>query len=324
MTLVFILRRLLISIPVLWILITITFLFMRVIPGGPFDKDKALPPEIKANIEAKYHLDKPVVFDVKALQRGDGLDALTNTQYFIYIRNLLRGDLGPSYKYLGRSVTDIIVDTLPVSLELGFYAILLAFLLGIPLGVLSAYRHSSWIDSVSMFFAISGVTLPSFLVAAILIYIFSLKFQWLPAGLWDGGWEYKILPAVALGIRPVAIIARLMRTSVLDVIQADYIRTARAKGLAEFPLLMKHVVRNSLIPVITISGPLIAGVITGSFVIEHVFAIPGVAKHFILAVTNRDYTLIMGVTLVYACFLVIANIMVDVMYAIVDPRIKLS
>jgi oligopeptide transport system permease protein len=237
---------------------------------------------------------------------------------------LVRGDLGPSYKYLGRNVTDIIMDSLPVSLELGFYSILLAFILGIPLGVFSAYKHNTWMDSASMFLAISGVTLPSFLVAAVLIYIFSINLYWFPAGLWDGGIEYKVLPVIALGLRPVAIIARLMRASVLDVIQADYIRTARAKGLSEIPLLVKHVVKNSLLPVITIAGPLVAGVITGSFIIEHVFAIPGMAKHFIQAVTNRDYTLIMGVTLVYAGFLILANIIVDVLYAVVDPRIKLA
>lgn len=285
----------------------ITFGLMRIVPGGPFDKDKVLPPEIKANIEAKYHLDKPVYL-----------------QFYYYVVNLLKGDLGPSYKYLGRSVTDIIKDSLPVSIELGLYALFLAFLLGIPLGIVAAYKHNTWMDSASMMIAISGMTLPSFLVAAMLIYFFSVKLGWFPAGLWDQSWEYKVLPAIALGLRPVAIIARLMRTSVLDVIRADYVRTARAKGLKETSVVLKHVVKNSLIPVITISGPLIAGVITGSFIIEHVFAIPGIAKHFILAVTNRDYPLIMGVTLVYAVLLIVANIIVDVLYAVIDPRIKLS
>jgi len=196
--------------------------------------------------------------------------------------------------------------------------------LGIPLGIIAAYKHGTWLDSSSMFIAISGITLPSFLVAALLIYFFSFKMGWFPAGLWVGGWEYKILPVAALGCRPVAIIARLMRTSMLDVIKADYVRTARAKGLSEFPVILKHVLKNSLIPVITISGPLLAGIITGSFVIEHVFAIPGMAKHFILAVTNRDYPLIMGVTLIYAVLLILANILVDVLYAVIDPRIKVS
>src|SRR3989338_2004944 len=303
----FILKRIFISIPVIFVLATITFCIMRITPGGPFDKDKAIPPEIKANIEAKYHLDRPLW-----------------SQYFYYMKGLIQGDLGPSYKYLGRSVTDIIKDSLPVSVELGLYAAFLAFLLGIPLGIIAAYKHGTWLDSSSMFIAISGITLPSFLVAALLIYFFSFKMGWFPAGLWEGGWEYKILPVAALGLRPVAIIARLMRTSMLDVIKADYVRTARAKGLNEVWVILKHVVKNSLIPVITISGPLIAGIITGSFVIEHVFAIPGIAKHFIMAVTNRDYTLIMGVTLVYAVLLIIANILVDVFYALVEPRIKLS
>ncbi len=322
--LLFILKRLFISIPVIFILATLTFCIMRITPGGPFDKDKAIPPEIKANIEAKYHLDKPTFINRAAFQEKKWIHTFTETQYFYYMKGLAQGDLGPSYKYLGRSVTDIIRDSLPVSVELGFYAALLAFLLGVPLGILAAYKHNSWIDNAAMFTAISGITLPSFLVAALLIYIFSIKMGWLPAGLWDGGWEYKILPTIALGLRPVAIIARLMRTSMLDVIKADYVRTARAKGLNEVWVILKHVLKNSLIPVITIAGPLIAGIITGSFVIEHVFAIPGIAKHFILAVTNRDYTLIMGVTLVYAVLLIIANILVDVFYALVDPRIKLS
>ncbi|MBI3017290.1 MAG: ABC transporter permease subunit [Deltaproteobacteria bacterium] len=312
--LLFILKRLFISIPVIFILATLTFCIMRVTPGGPFDKDKAIPPEIKANIEAKYHLDKPTFINTPAFYKKKWIHVLTETQYFYYMKGLAQGDLGPSYKYLGRSVTDIILDSLPVSVELGFYAAL----------ILAAYKHNTWIDNAAMFTAISGITLPSFLVAALLIYIFSIKMAWLPAGLWDGGWEYKILPTIALGLRPVAIIARLMRTSMLDVIKADYVRTARAKGLNEVWVILKHVVKNSLIPVITISGPLLAGIITGSFVIEHVFAIPGIAKHFILAVTNRDYTLIMGVTLVYAVLLIIANILVDVFYALVDPRIKLS
>lgn len=320
----FILKRLFISIPVIFILATITFCFMRIIPGGPFDKDKVIPPEIKKNIEAKYDLDKPTFLNFREFPEKKWFHMVTETQYFYYMSDLIRGDLGPSYKYLGRNVTDIIKDSLPVSIELGIYALLLAFFLGIPLGIISAYKHNSWIDSTSMFFAISGVALPSFVVAAILVLIFSFYLPWLPVGLWDGGIEYKIMPAVALGLRPVAIIARLMRTSMLDVIQADYVRTARAKGLSEAPVILKHVVKNSLIPVLTISGPLIAGVITGSFVIEHVFAIPGMAKHFILAVTNRDYTLIMGVTLVYAALLIAANIMVDVLYMIVDPRIKLA
>src|SRR3990167_4398653 len=318
MTLVYILKRLAISIPVLWLLVTLTFLFLRIVPGGPFDQDKALPPHIKANLEKEFDLDKPVVWNTKKWSEGHYIQFFTETQYFYAMKKLVHGDLGPSFIYRTRRVTDIILESLPVSIELGLYAVLFAFLLGIPLGILSAHRHNTWIDHTSMFFAISGVTLPSFLIAVILIYFFSIQWGMLPAGLWDSGFEYKVLPVVALGIRPVAIIARLMRASVLDVIQADYIRTARAKGLAEFPLMMKHVVKNSLIPVITIAAPLVAAVITGSFVIEHVFAIPGMAKHFIQAVTNRDYTLVMGVTIVYAVFLIVANITVDVMYSVVD------
>lgn len=290
----------------LFVIVTFVFLLLRVMPGGPFDSERALPSEVMANISAKYKLDAPL-----------------SEQYLHYLGNLTRGDLGESYKYLGRPVASIIGDTFPVSLQLGVYALILSYLIGIPLGVIAASKHNTWVDTGSMFLAMGGVTLPSFLVASIFILIFSFQFQLLPPALWEGP-LYYILPVVTLGIRPAAIIARLTRSSVLDVIRSDFVRTARAKGLPEKVVLFKHVLRNSLIPVLTYSGPLIADIISGAFIIEIIFAVPGMGKHLILSVTNRDYPLVLGVALLFSVLLVVSNLVVDIFYAIVDPRIKLA
>jgi len=291
---------------VLLVIATLTFLSLRLIPGGPFDREKTLPPAVKANIEAKYHLNDPLY-----------------TQYFDYITGLLHGDLGESYKFLGRNVTDIISETIPASFQLGLFALILAYLIGIPAGVIAASRHNTMVDTSAMFAAISGVSLPSFLVAPILILVFSLYFGWFPAAFWEGP-SYYVLPVITLGTRPAAVIARLTRASVLEVIASDYIRTARAKGLSEKVVLFKHVLKNSLIPVLTFSGPLVAGVLSGSFVIEFIFAIPGMGKHLIQSVSNRDYPLILGLTLVFSTLLVLCNLLVDLLYSYFDPRIKLS
>ncbi|MCB0348756.1 MAG: ABC transporter permease [Bdellovibrionales bacterium] len=303
---VFVLKRSFEALLTVFVIATVTFLLLRTIPGGPFDSDKALPPEIVANINAKYNLDKPLI-----------------QQYLIYITDLFRGDLGYSYKYIGRSVSDIIAESFPASFKLGFYSLIIAYLFGIPLGLYAAARHNTWWDSFLMFIANSGVALPSFLVAPILIIIFSFWLHWLPPALWDGP-IYYIMPVITLGIRPAAVIARLTRSSVLDVIRSDFIRTAKSKGLSEKVVLYKHVLRNSLIPVLTMSGPLIAGLLSGTFVIEIIFAVPGMGKHFVQSVSNRDYPLILGLTLLYSAILVAANLLVDLLYAIVDPRIKLS
>lgn len=302
----YVLKRIVETVFVMAIVVTITFILLRFLPGGPFDSEKALTAEVLANINAKYHLTDPLP-----------------VQFLTYVKNILNGDLGESYKYIGRSVTDIIGESLPVSLQLGTYALLLSFVIGIPLGVYAAAKHNTWIDTTAMVAAMSGVALPSFLVAPILILIFAFWLDILPPALWDGP-IYYILPVVTLGIRPAAIIARLTRSSVLEVIHSDYIRTARAKGLAATRVLFKHVLRNSLIPVLTISGPLVANLLSGSFVIEVIYAIPGIGRHFVQSVTNRDYPLIMGVTLVYALLLIVSNLVVDMLYAVVDPRIKLS
>lgn len=302
----FLLRRILTIIATLWVLATLTFFLLRIVPGGPFDSDKALPPEIKANVEAKFGLDKPLP-----------------VQYLNYLKGLATLEFGPSFKYEGRTVTEIIADTLPTSVELGCYSILLSVLIGLPLGILSAYKQNTWLDFSAMFMAVAGISLPSYFVGAILIYIFALQLNWLPPALWDD-WLSKILPVVTLGTRPASLIARLTRAALLESIRSDYVRTARAKGLSESKVILKHALRNSLIPVITLLGPLCAFVLTGTFVIEYIFAIPGMGKYFIDAVTNRDYPLIMGVTMVFGFALVMANLIVDFCYALVDPRIRLS
>jgi oligopeptide transport system permease protein len=307
----------------LFVIATFTFLMLRLLPGGPFDEEKVLPPLVKANIEKRYGLDKPLF-----------------EQYSSYLGGLIRGEFGYSYKYEGRSVNEIIANALPVSMTLGFYSLLLAFAIGIPIGVFAAGRHGTAADSLSMVVAISGISLPSFLVAPILIYIFSFGWpinrlapefhQWLldydillPPALWHSPMHY-VLPVVTLGIRPAAFIARLTRTSVLDVIKSDFVRTARAKGLSERLVLFQHVLRNSLVPVLSYAGPLVAGILSGSFVVEIIFAVPGIAKHFVQSVFNRDYPLVMALTLVFAMMLILANLVVDILYKVVDPRIEVN
>jgi oligopeptide transport system permease protein len=257
------------------------------------------------NIEAKYHLNEPLL-----------------KQYLDYMKGLTRGELGQSYKYVGRDISVIIQDSLPASVQLGVYALILSYLIGIPLGVLAGWKRGSALDSGAMFLAISGVSLPSFLMAQIFIQIFGFQgLNWFESAQWLGP-EYYFLPMVVLGIRPAAVIARLTRASVLEVIHTDYIRTARAKGLGAKAILFKHVLRNSLIPVLMISGPLAAGILTGSFVIEQIFNVPGISKHLISSVTNRDYPLILGTTLMFSLMLVLANLTTDILTAVVDPRVK--
>ncbi len=302
----FVFRRFLWAIPVLWVVATLTFILMQVVPGGPFDKDKPLPPEIKANVEAKYHLDKPVW-----------------QQYLLYLQSLSGGDLGPSYKYLGRNVNDIIKDTLPVSLQLGMLALGVAIMTGFLLGILTVVKPYSWIDRSGMFVATAGISIPNFVIGALLILFLSHLYKLFPPALWEG-WRYAILPALTLGLGPAAFIARLLRSSILETLHQDFVRTARAKGLSEGVILVKHVLKNSVTPVVTFLGPLTAALVTGSFIVEYIFAIPGMGKFFITAVTNRDYPLIMGVTLVYAVIIVLANLLVDIAYAYLDPRVRVE
>ncbi|MBI5756159.1 MAG: ABC transporter permease [Nitrospirae bacterium] len=302
----FILKRLLWGIPVLWSVATITFVIMHIVPGGPFDAEKQLPPEIKANIEQKYYLDRPIT-----------------EQYLLYLLSLLKGDLGPSYKYVGRSVNDVIADTFPVSIGLGLIAFILSLITGTGTGIVSAIARDRgiWVDRTSMVLAIAGVSIPNFVLAALLILIFSHTFHIFPPALWEG-WRYTILPAVSLSAAPAAYMARVMRTSFLDILKEDYLRTCYAKGLPLRTIFLKHALKNAATPLVTFSGPLLAALVTGSFIIEYIFSIPGMGRYFVTAVINRDYPLIMGVTLVYAIIIVAVNLAVDVLYFWLDPRIR--
>ncbi len=298
--------RVLQSIPVLLIVASITFALLRFLPGGPFEREKALPPEILRNIEARYHLDEPL-----------------GRQYLRYLADLARGDLGPSYKYVGRDVTQILREAFPVSLQLGAVAFVLSCLFGVTTGLFAAVHRGSSVDRAIMLLALLGVSVPSFVLGAVLVLGVGLGLGWLPAALWEGP-LYAVLPALTLAALPTAYVAQLTRTSVIEVIDLDHVRTARAKGLSELRVHLRHVLRNALLAVVTYFGPLLAVLLTGSFVVEQIFAIPGIGRFFVTAVTNRDYPLVMGVTLLYAALVVLANLVVDLLYGWLDPRIRLG
>lgn len=291
---------------VLFIITTATFLLMHAIPGGPFTAEKNLPEAVLKNLNERYHLNDPLW-----------------KQYGDYLANVVRGDLGPSFKYEARTVNDIIGESFPVSAELGLTAVLIAVIGGIPMGVVAAFRQNRWPDYLCMFTATIGISVPGFILATLFIYYFALQLELFPAAMWEGP-EYVVLPAVALAAFPMAFIARLTRSSMLEVLGQDYIRTARAKGLSAFAVVRRHALKNALIPVVTYLGPLIAAILTGSFVIESIFAIPGLGRHFVTSIYNRDYTVILGITIFYSTFLVFLNFLVDVAYAWLDPRIKLD
>jgi oligopeptide transport system permease protein len=298
------LKRFVHGVIVLWAVATLTFLLLRLAPGGPFDSERKLPPEIIANLEAKYHLNEPVL-----------------EQYVRYLAGLAHGDFGPSYKYLDRGVTEIIADTLPTSALLGILAVLFTMVVSFPLGFFAAYYRESTIDRLCLFIGTLGISLPNFILGALLIWAVALQLGWLQAGRWDD-WSSVILPMVTLGAAPAAYVSALLRSSLIETLGEDFVRTARAKGVREHSVLARHALRNSLIPILTVLGPLTATLLTGSFVVEYVFAIPGMGRFFITAVTDRDYPLIMGVTLVYTAILVSANFAVDLLYGWVDPRIR--
>lgn len=302
----YIIKRIFNAFIVLWIVITITFFLMHAIPGGPFTAEKSLPPYVLHSIEERYKLN-----DTLYKQYGD------------YLCNLVQGDLGPSFKYPGRSVNDIIKDGFPVSFKLGIEAILIAIIIGIPAGILAGVKKDKWQDRAVNFFTTLGVAVPSFVVAALLIYVLSTKLHLLPAAMWNG-WRYEIMPALALSGMPMSFIARLTRSSMLDILSQDYIKTARAKGLSWSKVLIKHALPNSLIPVVTYLGPMTASILTGSFVIETIFAIPGLGQYFVTSIYNRDYTVILGVTIFYSVIVIVLNMVVDLLYPLLDPRIKIG
>lgn len=299
-------KRLLNSIIVLWIVMTVTFLLMHAIPGGPFTAEKNLPPAVQANIEARYKLNDPLT-----------------TQYMDYVENILHGDLGPSFKYVGRSVNDIIGESFPVSFELGMEAILISLLLGIPAGVLAAYRRNNWQDRTVNLLTTIGIAVPGFVLAALMVEIFAMKLGLLPAAMWID-WKSRILPAFALAAMPMAFITRLTRSIMLEVLGQDYIKTAKAKGLGTTYILFKHALPNALIPVVTYIGPMVASILTGSFVIETIFAIPGLGSYFVTSIYNRDYTVILGVTIFYSAIIILMNMLVDIIYPMLDPRINIG
>lgn len=302
----YIIKRIFNAFIVLWIVISITFFLMHAIPGGPFTAEKSLPPYVLHSIEERYKLNDPLY-----------------KQYGDYLCNLVQGDLGPSFKYPGRSVNDIIKDSFPVSFKLGIEAILIAIIIGIPAGILAGVKKDKWQDRAVNFFTTLGVAVPSFVVAALLIYVLSTKLHLLPAAMWNG-WRYEIMPALALSGMPMSFIARLTRSSMLDILSQDYIKTARAKGLSWSKVLIKHALPNSLIPVVTYLGPMTASILTGSFVIETIFAIPGLGQYFVTSIYNRDYTVILGVTIFYSMIVIVLNMVVDLLYPLLDPRIKIG
>jgi len=302
----FLANRIISMLITLFLVITITFFLMHAIPGGPFTREKPLPPKVIEALEAKYKLDQPLW-----------------KQYVDYLKGVVTFDLGPSFQRVGVTVNELIAKGFPVSAKIGGGSILLVLLVGIPLGVISALKQNKWQDQVVMVLATLGVTIPSFVMATLIIYIFSSKLGWLPShGLTS--WKHMIGPMIALGGFSLSFVARLTRSSMLEVLQQDYIRTARAKGLSEFVVVGKHALKNALIPVVSYIGPTIAAILTGSFVVEKIFAIPGLGKHFVESVGNRDYTVLMGVTIFYAAFLVLMILIVDILYGFIDPRIKVG
>lgn len=299
----YILNRLISMIIVLFIVATLTFFLAKAIPGGPFTKEKKVPDAVLKNLEKKYNLDAPLW-----------------KQYTDYMLDLLKGDLGPSFRYDALTVNDIIKKGFPVSALLGFISILLAILIGIPAGIFSSLKQNSWRDNIVMFFSILGLSIPNFILATLLMYIFGLKLGILPIAGW-GNFSNLILPSITLAAYPTAFIARMTRSSMLEVLSQDYIKTARSKGLSEYVVIFKHGLKNAILPVVTYLGPLIAAVFTGSFVVERLFFIPGLGRYYVTSIYDRDYTVILGTTIFYAAFLVFANFLVDIVYAFLDPRI---
>lgn len=302
----YIVKRIALGILSIFIVATLTFFLMNLVPGGPFVAEKSISQAAQEALAAKYGLDKPL------FQR-----------YLTYMGDLLKGDMGVSLRQRGRTVSDIIFSKLPVSMRLAGVAVAVALIVGIPLGCLSAYNRGKFADNFIIVLATCGIAIPSFITSVFLLYVFGSKLHIFPTVGLNTLSSY-IMPVTALAIYPAAYITRLMRSSLLDVMGQDYIRTARAKGLGNFVILFKHALRNAILPVITYVGPMLAGLMTGSFVVEKIFTIPGLGREFVSSITNRDYTMIMGTTILLAAFIITANVIVDILYKIIDPRIKLK
>jgi len=302
------LKRILSGLITIFILITVTFFLMRAMPGSPFIKgEQRMPPEMLERLNAKYGMDKPLF-----------------TQYLIYLKNIFSGDFGESFKKANNTVNDMIARGFPVSARVGAVAVLVSLLIGLTLGITSAIKRGGLLDGFSMVFATIGISIPTFVTSVLLLYFFAGGvLRWLPTyGL--ATWRHYILPVTCLSFHPIAYIARMTRSSMLEVMQQDYIRTARAKGVTEFLVVVKHGLRNAILPVVTYLGTLIAGLLTGSFIIERLYAIPGIGKYFVDSISGRDYNVILGITVFFGIFVVICNILVDIFYGVIDPRVKMS
>lgn len=302
----YIIERLILMVITLWLIASLTFLMMKAVPGDPFASESNLPDQVIRNLRAYYHLDDPL-----------------HTQYMNYMKNIITLDLGLSMKYESRSVNDIIMEGFPVSAQLGLQALIVAVIVGLVMGTTAGLWQNRWIDYVVMVVAVIGISIPSFVLAPLLQKYLGVELELLPIATWDG-FASTIMPTIALAVMPLATITRLMRSSMVETLTQDYIRTARAKGLPPQRVIVRHTIRNSILPIVTILGPLAVNVLTGSFVVESIFSIPGIGKYFIDSITNRDYPLIMGITLFYSILLIVVNFLVDICYGWIDPRIKLA
>ncbi len=300
----FVLRRLLLAVPVLFIIIAVSFFMLRLAPGGPFTAEKAVPPEILRNLEKHYGLDQPLW-----------------KQFTNYLGRVLRGDFGPSFQNSSYTVNEIIAQKMPVSLELGGWALLVALCLGVPLGVLAALRRNTWLDYVASTVGLTGLCLPTFVLGPLLALVFGIHLGWFNVSGWSGPSD-RVLPALTLGFVYAAYLMRLTRGGMLEVLNQDFIRTARAKGASEFRVIFRHALRGGLLPVVSFLGPAIAGILTGSFVIETIFQIPGLGREFVNSAFNRDYTLVLGLTILFATLIVGLNLVVDVVLVWLNPRLK--
>lgn len=302
----FIIKRFLEAIPTLLILITISFFMMRLAPGSPFSSERGLPPQIVAKIEAEYGLDKPMY-----------------QQYFTYLGNILQGDFGPSFKYKDYSVNELIEQALPVSATIGLLAFIFTTIIGVGIGTLAALKQNTWLDYSVMSTAMLGVIMPSFVLAPVLIYLFSIQLGWLPAGGWNGGsWQYILLPMLSMSLLYIASFARITRGSMIETLNANFIRTAKAKGLPFSTIVLRHALRPALLPVLSYMGPAFVGIITGSVVIETIFGLPGLGKLFVNGALNRDYSLVLGLTILIGFLTITFNAIVDILLAAIDPKIR--
>lgn len=303
----YVLRRLMITIPTLLVIVTLAFFLVRTAPGGPFDSERTLPAEIQANLNRVYHLDKPLY-----------------QQYFSYMGNLLRGDLGPSFQYVDRTVNEMIGYGFPVSMKIGLSALAISVLIGSLFGIIAAIRQNTAVDYSVMTGAMIGVTIPSFVMAPLLILVLAVYQGWLPAGGWGESWKQAILPITTLSLPMIAYISRLMRGSMIEVLHSNHVRTARAKGLSERQVILKHCLKPAMMPIVSFLGPATAGILTGSVVIEQVFGIPGMGRYFVQGALNRDYTLVLGVVVFYGVLIMLFNLLVDLAYAYLDPKVRLQ